>query len=91
MTSKLTELWNTDPLPDGLLCCKSQWQVDSVHGHPVDFLLPAFPCPPDEGVANRADILVVAEPTTFGQAALKSDVHLCHITVELLHVVCFHN
>ena len=47
-------------LPDVLLSGEGEWQVDSVHRHPVELLLPAFPCPPGHSVADGADVLVVS-------------------------------
>ena len=53
----------THPLPDGLLPDEGEWQVDGVHGHPVELVLPRGPVVPDERVAHSARIEVVAEPT----------------------------
>ena len=40
---------------------QGQRHVDAVEGHPVDFLLPAFPRPEGHGVGKRAVVKVVAQ------------------------------
>ena len=54
----------TYPSPDLLLSVEGERQVDSIHRHPVYLALPAFPVPPHERVAHRANVLVVAEPAS---------------------------
>ena len=48
-------------LPDCLLSIESQWQINAIHGHPVNFTLPAGPVPPYKRVTYCTHILVIAK------------------------------
>jgi len=53
---------HVNSLPDSLLSIESQWKIDAIHGHPVNFTLPASPVPPCKRVTYCTYILVIAEP-----------------------------
>ena len=54
------------PPPDDLLAGEGERQVDAVERHPVQLALPPAPAPPHRAVADRAHVLVVAEPAGGG-------------------------
>ena len=53
------------PYADGnsFRCRQGQGHVDAVQGHPVDFPLPAFPCPVGHGIAvsDGIEVIMMAE------------------------------
>ena len=51
----------THPIPDTFLPIECQREVDSIHCHPVDLLLPPSVVPPNHRVAHSTNVLVISE------------------------------